>query len=314
MAEYKTKLLIIGSGPAGYTAGIYAARAGLSPVLVSGFEVGGQLTLSEDVSNFPGFVGSVRGPDLMETMRQQVLNLGVTMVNDIIVEVDFAHRPFECSSENHNAFYADAVLIATGASAKWLNVAGEDKFRGFGVSVCATCDGFFYKNKHVAVVGGGNSAAEEAIYLTNFVRSVTIVHRREQMRADKALLDQLAQNHKINIKYNCVVEEVLGQDNPKGVTGLKLKNVRTDKKEILDVSGVFVAIGHKPNTDVFKNHLELDKDGYIKTTIGTCKTSIPGIFASGDVQNPHYRQAIIAAGSGAIGALEAERFLNKRQD
>lgn len=311
MAEYKSKVLIIGSGPAGYTAGIYAARAGLKPILVSGTEVGGQLTLSEEVENFPGFVSSARGADLMETIKKQTLDLGVTMVNDKIVEIDFSKLPFECSSENHDVFYADSIIIATGASARWLGLPSEEKFRGFGVSVCATCDGFFYRGKDVAVIGGGNTAAEEALYLTNFAQSVTLIHRRDTLRAEQALQDKLNNNPRINIKYDTVVEEILGTETPRGVTGIRLKNVKTDKTEELAVSGVFVAIGHKPNTEVFNHLLELDSAGYIKTKPNSCATNIEGVFAAGDVKDPEYRQAVIAAGSGAMAAIEAGRFLSK---
>lgn len=311
MAEYKSKILIIGSGPAGYTAGIYAARAGLNPILISGTEVGGQLTLSEEVENFPGFVSSSRGPELMEIIRKQALNLGVRMINDKIVEVDFSKRPFVCSSENHDVFCAESIIIATGASARWLGIESEEKFRGFGVSVCATCDGFFYRGKDVAVIGGGNTAVEEALYLTNFARSVTLVHRRDELRAEAALQNKLKNNPQINIKYNSVVEEILGTDMPRNVEGIRLKDVKTDKTEVLKVDGVFVAIGHKPNTEIFARQLNLDDAGYIKTRPKSCATSIEGVFAAGDVQDPEYRQAVIAAGSGAMAAIEAGRFLSK---
>ncbi len=309
MAEYKSRLLIIGSGPAGYTAGIYAARAGLKPVLVSGNQIGGQLTITTEVENFPGFPEPVMGGDLMQKMRDQALNVGVKMVDDIITEVDLEHHPFVCSSENANSFVADAVIIATGASARWLGLPSEEKFRGFGVSACATCDGFFYRNKNVAVVGGGNSAVDEAIYLTNFAKNVTLIHRRDTLRADKVLQERLMNNHKINVIWNCVVEEIQGTDSPLGVTGLKLKNVKTDNTTTIAVDGVFVAIGHHPNTDLFKGHLQLDKEGYIITKNDSCETNIPGIFAAGDVRDPKYRQAVIAAGSGCIAALEAEKYL-----
>ena len=311
MAEYRNKVLIIGSGPAGYTAGIYAARAGLKPMLISGAEVGGQLTLSAEIENYSGFFPSTSSAELMETMSKQAAKFGVEMLNDTIVEVDFHHHPFECVSVNHNVFYADAVIIATGSSAKWLNTPDEKKFRGHGLSVCATCDGFFYRNKDIAVIGGGNSAVEEAIYLTNFARSVTIIHRRDKLRADKVLADKLLGNSKINFKYNCVVEEILGEENPLSLTGLKLKNIRTDKNEILGVDGAFVAIGHTPNTDIFRHQLELDNKGYIKTSPDSCATSVKGVFAAGDVKDPLFRQAIIAAGSGAQAAIEAGRFLHK---
>ena len=311
MAEYKSKLLIIGSGPAGYTAGIYAARAGLKPVLVSGTQVGGQLTITTEVENFPGFPEPIQGGDLMQRMRKQAQNLGVQIIDDTITEIDFEHRPFVCSSENANSFVGDSLIIATGASARWLGLPSEEKFRGFGVSACATCDGFFYRNRDVAVVGGGNSALEEAIYLTNFAKNVTIIHRRDAFRADKTMQERVAQNHKINVVWNCVVEEVLGTENPLGVTGLKLKNVKTDNTTELAVDGVFIAIGHHPNTDLVKGHLKLDSEGYIITGENSCETSIKGIFAAGDVRDPQYRQAIIAAGSGCMAALEAEKYLNE---
>ena len=311
MAEFTSKILIIGSGPAGYTAGIYAVRSGLETILVSGSEIGGQLTLSENVENFPGFIHTVPGSELMDNMQKQVNALGVKLMNDKIVEVDLHKRPFECSSENHNVFYANSLIIATGASAKWLGLQSEEKYRGFGVSVCATCDGFFYRGKDVAVIGGGNSAVEEAIYLTNFARAVTLVHRRDSLRADKRLQEKLFNNPQISVKYDCTVEDFVGLDNPSRLEGIRLKNVKTDKTEILKVDGVFVAIGHKPNTDIFKNQLDLDENGYIKTIPGTTQTNIEGVFAAGDVQSPEFRQAVIAAGSGAMAALEAVRFLSR---
>ena len=311
MAEFNTRILIIGSGPAGYTAGIYAARSGLEPILVSGLESGGQITLSENVENFPGFAHAVSGLELMNNMRSQAENLGVKIINDKIVEVDFKHRPFECSSENHDVFYAESIIIATGASAKWLNIPSEKRYRGFGISVCATCDGFFYRGKDVVVIGGGNSAAEEALYLTTFARSVTIIHRRDALRADQHLQNKLLHNPQIHIKYNCTIEEFIGPENPPKIEAIKLKNVRTDKTEIFKTDGVFLAIGHQPNTSIFQNQLELDKNGYINTKPGSTQTNIEGIFAAGDVKNPEFRQAIIAAGSGAMAAMEAGRWLSK---
>jgi len=311
MAEYRNQILIIGSGPAGYAAAIYTARAGLKPMLISGSEIGGQLTLSSEIENYPGFFPSTSSTDLMDTMQQQALKFGTIIINDTIVEVDFHHHPFEFVSSNHNIFYCNAAIIATGSSAKWLDTKDEQRFRGHGLSVCATCDGFFYRNKDVAIIGGGNSAVEEAIYLANFARSVTIIHRRDKLRADKVLQDKLLGNSKISFKYNCVVEEIIGDENPVSLTGLRLKNLRTDKNEILDVSGAFVAIGHIPNTDIFRHQLELDNKGYIKTLPGSCATSVKGVFAAGDVMDPLFRQAIIAAGTGAQAAIEAGRFLNK---
>ena len=311
MAEFKSKILIIGSGPAGYTAGIYAARSGLEPILVSGTEQGGQLVLSENVENFPGFPHGLSGTELMENMRRQAETFGVRLINDKIVEVDFNHRPFECSSENHDVFYADSIIIATGASAKWLGLANEEKYRGFGISVCATCDGFFYRGKNVVVIGGGNSAVEEALYLTTFARSVTLLHRRDSLRADRHLQNKLFNNPQIRVMYDCTVEEFIGRDNPPAIEGLKFKNVKSDKTEILPADGIFIAVGHKPNTEIFQNRLELDRHGYIKTMPGSTQTTIEGVFAAGDVQNPEFRQAVIAAGSGAMAAIEAGRWLSR---
>lgn len=312
MAEYQSKVLIIGSGPAGYTAGIYAARAGHKTILVSGEQIGGQLTMTTDVENFPGFAEPIAGPELMERMRKQAITLGVEIIDDRIVEVDFQRRPFVCSSENHNQFCGDTIIICTGASAKWLGLPSEDKFRGFGVSGCATCDGFFYKGRDVAVIGGGNTAVEEALYLTNFAKSVTLIHRRDSLRADKLMQERLKQNNKIQIEWNSVVEEVLGTEIPRMVTGLKLKNVRTDNLKSIKIDGVFIAIGHHPNTDIFKGQIELTNDGYILTAPDSCHTNIAGVFAAGDVQSPQFRQAIIAAGSGCIAALEADKFLQEQ--
>ena len=313
MAEYKSKVLIIGSGPAGYTAGIYAARAGHKTVLVSGEQIGGQLTMTTDIENFPGFIQPIAGTELMEQMRQQAVNLGVEIVDDRIVEVDFKQRPFVCSSENHNQFCGDTVIICTGASARWLGLANEEKFRGFGVSACATCDGFFYRGKDVAVIGGGNTAVEEALYLTNFAKSVTLIHRRDSLRADKIMQERLQKNSSIQIEWNSVVEDILGTDSPRSVTGLRLKNVRTDDTKDIKIDGVFIAIGHHPNTDIFQKQLELSSDGYILTAPDSCKTNIAGVFAAGDVQNPIFRQAVVAAGSGCIAAMEADKFLQEQK-
>ena len=313
MAEYKSKMLIIGSGPAGYTAGIYAARAGLNPILVSGTQVGGQLTITTEVENFPGFPTPIQGGELMQRMREQAQNLGVQIIDDTITEIDFDHRPFVCSSENANSFVSDSLIIATGASARWLEIPSETKFRGFGVSACATCDGFFYRNRNVAVVGGGNTALEEALYLTNFAKSVTIIHRRDEFRADKTMQERVKQNPKINVAWNSVVAEIVGTETPLGVTGVKLKNVKTDNISDLAVDGVFIAIGHHPNTDLVKGHLKLDDEGYIATKPDSCETSVKGVFAAGDIKDPHHRQAIIAAGSGCIAALEAEKYLNEQE-
>lgn len=309
MAEYTTRLLIIGSGPAGYTAGIYAARSGLKPILVAGPQIGGQLTITTEVENFPGFPTPVYGSELMSNMRQQAENVGVEMHEDIITEIDVSKRPFTLCSENGNCYVADSVIIATGASARWLGLESEAKFRGFGVSGCATCDGFFYRGKEVAVIGGGNTAADEAVYLTNFAAKVTLIHRRDSLRADQALQDRLFANPKIEVIWDSVVTEFVGSNEPLGLTALKLKNIKTDAVSELPVSGAFIAIGHHPNTDLFKGILELDNEGYIITKPNSCATSIPGLFAAGDVKDPQFRQAVIAAGSGCIACLEAEKYL-----
>ncbi|MBR1648252.1 MAG: thioredoxin-disulfide reductase [Alphaproteobacteria bacterium] len=310
MAQYQAKVIIIGSGPAGYTAAIYAARAGLNPLLVAGFQKGGQLTITTDVENFPGFPEPIAGPELMERMLSQALNLGVRVVDDHITEVDFKKRPFNLVSEQ-NSYCADSVIIATGASARWLGLENETKFRGFGVSGCATCDGFFYRNHPVAVVGGGNTAAEEALYLANIASSVTLIHRRDELRADKILQDRLFAHPKINIEWDSVVVDVLGSDTPKSMTGAVIKNLKTDKIKELKVDGLFIAIGHKPNTEIFKSWIELDNEGYIKTNPGSTQTSVEGVFAAGDVKDSRYRQAVTAAGSGCQAFLDAERFLRE---
>ncbi len=310
MTEYKTKMLIIGSGPAGYTAGIYAARSGLNPILVSGNQEGGQLTITTEIENFPGFPEPIGGLELMQRMKQQAENVGVTLVSDLIRHVDFNSRPFVCTSENGNTFIADSVIIATGAAARWLGLESEKKFLGFGVSGCATCDGFFYRGRDVAVVGGGNTAADEALYLANIAKSVTLIHRRDELRADKVMQERVLKNEKIKVEWNSVVDEVLGEM-PKGVTGAILKNVKTGEKKEIKVDGIFIAIGHHPNTDLFKGILDMNEEGYLITKPDSCQTNIEGVFAAGDVQNPNFRQAIVAAGSGCIASLEAEKFLNK---
>lgn len=309
MAEYKTKVLIIGSGPAGYTAGIYAARAGLNPVLVSGPQIGGQLTMTTDIENFPGFAEPISGPQLMENMRTQAQNVGVRIIDDKITEVDFKNRPFVCSSENGNEFRAETVIISTGSSARWLGLESEKKYIGFGVSACATCDGFFYRGKTVAVVGGGNTAAEEAIYLTNFAAKVYLIHRRDSLRADAVMQKRLKENPKIEIIWDSVIDEVLGIEQPLGVTGLKIRNVKTDAVSELVLDGLFIAIGHHPNTDVFKDYIKLDSNGYIITAPDGTATNVEGVFAAGDVQDAKFRQAITSAGSGAMAAMEAEKYL-----
>lgn len=309
MAEHKTKLLIIGSGPAGYTAAIYGARAGLEPLLVSGPQPGGQLTLTTDVENFPGFPQAVNGTELTDLMRQQAENVKARLVTDIITDVDFSSRPFICRGDSGDTYIADSVIIATGASARWLGLESEDKFRGFGVSACATCDGFFYRGRNVAVIGGGNTAVDEALYLTNFAASVTLIHRRDSLRADKAMQQKVQNNPKVHILWDSVVTSFNGSDQPPALTGLTVKNVKTDQESELKVDGAFIAIGHHPNTELFKGKLDMTPEGYIITRPGTSKTSVEGVFAAGDVQDSTYRQAVVAAGSGCIAALDAEKFL-----
>lgn len=309
MALHTTDLLILGSGPAGYTAGIYAARAGISVMIVSGNQEGGQLTMTSSVENFPGF-GEISGYELMDKMKQQAINLGVSFVNDYIVEVDFSNRPFVCSSENGHSYKAKAVIVATGASARWLGLPSEKEYLGYGVSACATCDGFFYRGRTVAVIGGGNSAVCEALYLSTLADKVVLVHRRDSLRADKILQDRVLSNKKIVVEWNSVVEEILGQNEPKKVTGLKIRNVETDEVKNIDLDGVFVAVGHKPNTDIFKGNLILDDKGYIVTHENSSITDIEGVFAAGDVKDPKYKQAVISAGSGAMAAMDAVEFLD----
>jgi len=304
-----SKVLIIGSGAAGYTAAIYASRANLSPHLVRGMQPGGQLTITTDVENFPGFAEPIQGPWLMDQMYAQAENVGTRMFEDTIVEVDCQARPFRAVGDSGDIYTGDTLIVSTGASARWLGLESEQKFMGFGVSACATCDGFFYRDKHVAVIGGGNSAVEEALFLTNFASKVTLVHRRNELRSEKILQDRLFANEKVEIIWDHVLEDVLGDDDPLGVTGMRLKNVKTGAVQDIPVHGVFIAIGHTPNTELFKGQVELDQDGYIITRPGTTKTSIPGVFAAGDVQDRIYRQAVTAAGTGCMSALDAESFL-----
>ena len=307
--KVKTKVLIIGSGPAGYSAAIYTARAALEPVLISGHQAGGQLTITTDVENYPGFAKTVQGPWLMEEMRQQAENVGTRIVSDTIVKIDTETNPFTATGENDTEYIANTVIIATGSQAKWLGLDSEQKFMGFGVSGCATCDGFFYKNKKVLVIGGGNTAVEEALYLTNHASQVILVHRKDQLRAEKILQDRLFKNSKVKIIWNSVLKEVLGSENPLSVEGAKIKNLKTETTSKLEVDGIFIAIGHKPNSDLFKGKLEMDEGGYIITAPDSTATNIPGIYASGDVQDKVYRQAVTAAGTGCMAALEVTRFL-----
>jgi thioredoxin reductase (NADPH) len=309
MTARHAPIAIIGSGPAGYTAAIYAARAMRSPMLISGIQPGGQLTITTDVENYPGFAEVIQGPWLMEQMRDQALHMGTQVVEDHITNVDFNTRPFTLTGDSGQIYTADAVIIATGASAKWLGLPSEQHFQGFGVSACATCDGFFYRGKEVVVVGGGNTAVEEALFLTNFASQVTLVHRRDSLRAEKILQDRLFKHPKIKVIWDHEVAEILGGSEPKGVTGVVLKHARTGAAQTLSTHGVFVAIGHKPATDLFVGKVAMRDSGYINVEPGTTKTNIEGVFAAGDVADEIYRQAVTAAGLGCMAALEAERFL-----
>ncbi|MDA0377025.1 MAG: thioredoxin-disulfide reductase [Proteobacteria bacterium] len=309
--EQHSKVIIIGSGPAGYTAAIYAARAMLNPVLISGMQPGGQLTTTTDVENFPGFADVIQGPWLMEEMRKQAETVGTIFKNDMIKKVNFNNRPFELIGESGEIYTTDSVIITTGAQARWLNLETETKYRGFGVSACATCDGFFYKDKEVVVVGGGNAAVEEALFLTKFASKVTLVHRRDSLRAEKLLQQKILSHPKIKIIWNNAIKEVLGTENPKGVTGVLLENTKDKSITKIDTHGLFVAIGHDPATKIFIDQITMDKEGYILTKADSTKTNIEGIFAAGDVKDKTYRQAVTAAGMGCMAALEAEKFLSK---
>ncbi|MBA8666917.1 thioredoxin-disulfide reductase [Holosporaceae bacterium 'Namur'] len=312
METLHTKVLIIGSGPAGYTAAIYAARSSLDPVLVSGFQPGGQLTITTDVENYPGFADTIQGPWLVEQMKLQAKHVGTNIINDHINQIDLSSKPFKAVGDTGRIYTADTVIISTGAQAKWLGLASEKKFQGFGVSGCATCDGFFYRNKEVVVVGGGNTAVEEALYLTNHATKVTLIHRRNELRAEKIMQSRLFSHPKISVIWDSVVDEVLGTDEPLGVTGIRIKNIKTNELSEFNVDGVFIAIGHVPNTSMFKDHLEIDSEGYILTAPDSTKTNIPGVFAAGDVQDKLYRQAVTAAGTGCMAALEANKYLNEQ--
>jgi thioredoxin reductase (NADPH) len=310
--EYKTEVLIIGSGPAGYSAAIYAARAALAPILVSGQQPGGQLTITTDVENYPGFAETIQGPWLMEEMKQQSEKAGTQIVNDMIIDVDFKLYPFVAIGDSGNKYLANSIIIATGAQAKWLGLESEKKFMGFGVSGCATCDGFFYKNKEVIVIGGGNTAVEEALYLTNHASKVILVHRRDSLRAEKILQDRLFKHPKIQIIWDSALEEVLGSENPLSVEGAKIKNLKTGTILNLKVDGIFIAIGHKPNTGLFKGKLDMDEEGYIITHPDSTKTNVEGVFAAGDVQDKIFRQAVTAAGTGCMASLEALKFIESK--
>ncbi len=309
-SSHHSKVLVLGSGPAGYTAAIYAARANLAPALVRGLQPGGQLTITTDVENYPGYEDTVQGPWLMEQMDRQATKVGTRMIDDSIVSVDLSRRPFVCVGDSGDSYTGDALIICTGAQARWLGLNSEKLFQGFGVSACATCDGFFFRDLHVAVIGGGNTAVEEAIFLTNFATKVTLIHRRDALRAEQMLQDRLFSNPKIAVLWNHVVEAIEGQEEPfKAVEGLRLRDVRSGAVTTLAVNGVFIAIGHTPNTAMFRGQLDMDDEGYIVTRPDSTRTSVAGIFAAGDVQDKIFRQAITAAGSGCMAALEAERFL-----
>lgn len=310
MTKNHSKVIILGSGPAGLTAAIYAARANLKPILISGMQPGGQLTQTTDVDNFPAFPGGIQGPELMERMQKHAEEVGTTFIYDHIASIDASKRPFILRSENEEEYSAETLILATGATARWLGIPSEEEYKGFGVSGCATCDGFFYKDQPVAVIGGGNTAVEEALYLAGICSKVYLIHRRDELRAEKMLQDQLFANSKIEVIWNHVVEEIVGGGEPKAVSGLKLHcTTCPDEHKEVNVSGVFIAIGHDPNTSLVKDILELDSEGYIITKPGRPITSVPGIFAAGDVADIHYKQAITAAGSGCKAALDADVFL-----
>jgi thioredoxin reductase (NADPH) len=302
------KLVIIGSGPAGYTAAIYAARAMLEPIMIQGIQPGGQLTVTTDVENYPGFADVIQGPWLMEQMEKQAAHVGTKLVADHVNAVDLSRRPFRLVCDSGDVYMAETLVIATGAQARWLDLPSEQKFRGHGVSACATCDGFFYKGKEVVVIGGGNTAVEEALFLTNFASKVTVVHRRDAFRAERILQERLFRNPKINVVWNSVLEDVLGSETPRKVVGLAIKNLKTGSVTEMRADGVFIAIGHSPATELFATQVELKSNGYIKTAPSTA-TSVAGVFAAGDVTDDVYRQAVTAAGMGCMAALEAERFL-----
>jgi len=312
--HHHSKILIIGAGPAGYTAAIYAARANLQPILITGMQPGGQMTITTDVENYPGFADIIQGPWLMEQMRQQAEHVGTRMILDLIVAIDLARRPFVATGDSGDLYTGDTVIIATGAQARWLGLPSEDVFRGFGVSACATCDGFFFRGKDVVVVGGGNTAVEEAIYLTNHARRVTLVHRRDALRAEKILQDRLFRNPKIDIVWDSVIDEILGVPEPPVVTGVRLRNLRTGAVNEHSCDGVFIAIGHTPVTGFVAAQLPLDPDGYVLARPDSTETAIPGVFAAGDVRDKVFRQAVTAAGMGCMAALEAEKFLAAQQE
>jgi len=309
MSDIHAKILILGSGPAGCTAAIYAARAMLEPVLVAGMQPGGQLTITTEVENYPGFATAIQGPWLMEQMQAQVEHLGTKVMFDLITGADLARRPFVLTGDSGRRYTAETIVIATGAQAKWLGLPNEERFKGFGVSACATCDGFFFKGKKVVVVGGGNTAVEEALFLTNFASEVTLVHRRDTLRADKTNQARLHSHPKVRTLWNSIVADVIGSGDPKSVSAVRIKDIATGELTDVPAEGLFIAIGHTPATEVFHGQLDMDSDGYIRTAPDSTRTSIPGVFAAGDVKDRVFRQAVTAAGMGCMAALEAERFL-----
>ena len=306
---HRTRLLIIGAGPACYTAAIYAARASLEPMLVAGLQPGGQLMITTDVENYPGFAEAIQGPWLMEQMQKQAEHVGTRIAYDLITKVDFTRRPFRCEADSGDVYIADSVIIATGAQARWLGLDSEKKLQGFGVSACATCDGFFFRGKRVAVVGGGNTAVEEALYLANLASEVTLIHRRDSLRAEKILQKRLFAHPRVKVVWNAVVEEITASAAPVGVNGVALRDTVTGAATHLELDGVFIAIGHSPTTEVFRGQVELDTEGYVLTPPGSTRTSVPGVFAAGDVQDKVWRQAVTAAGTGCMAALEVEKWL-----
>ncbi|SVA40852.1 uncharacterized protein METZ01_LOCUS93706 [marine metagenome] len=309
-----SKVLIVGSGPAGYTAAIYAARAMLNPTLIQGIQPGGQLSITTDVENYPGYGDVIQGPWLMEQMEAQAKNVGTKIINDIIKSVDLESKPFTAISESGKSYTADTLIISTGAQARWLGLESEKKFQGYGVSACATCDGFFFKEKEVVVVGGGNTAVEEALFLTSFASKVHLIHRRDQLRADKILQERLLKNEKINCIWDHELVEILGEDNPPNVTGVKIKNVKNNETQDLKVDGVFIAIGHDPATQIFKGQVKMDNQGYIITKPDSTATNVEGVYAAGDVKDKTYRQAVTAAGMGCMAALEAEKYISSSEN
>lgn len=313
MATHSTRVLIIGSGPAGYTAAIYAARAALNPILIEGIQPGGQLTVTTDVENYPGFAEAVQGPWLMEQMRAQCAHVGVTLISDHIGSVDLSQRPFRAVGDTGDEYLGDTLIICTGAQARWLGLPSEEAYRGFGVSACATCDGFFYRDRVVSVIGGGNTAVEEALYLTNFASHVNLIHRRDTLRADKMNQQRLFAHPKISVHWNSEIDEVLGSGEPRTVTGLRLRDTQSGALREMETDGLFIAIGHDPATALFKGQVETDSEGYILSQPDSTATSVPGVFAAGDVKDKVFRQAVTAAGMGCMAALEAERWLTHAQ-